>query len=91
MYTVIYKIQGIGLQRRIYCKIGLLQSIIEAPVLALSATVTKEVKRDIDRVLGLSNNTVLIATLPDRYNIHAYYRDSHKSNMNKHIFINIYI
>ncbi|XP_062605789.1 probable ATP-dependent DNA helicase RecS, partial [Saccostrea cucullata] len=55
--------------REDYCKIGLLQSIIEAPVLALSATVTKEIKKDIDNVLGLSSNTVVIATLPDRPNI----------------------
>lgn len=51
----------------------------------------KEVKRDIDRVLGFFNNIVLIVILLDRYNIYVYYRDSYKSNMNKYIFINIYI
>ncbi|CAC5398329.1 recQ [Mytilus coruscus] len=53
-----------------YGKVGLLQSIIEAPVLVLSATIRNDIRKDIDRALGLQqHSTKVVATLPDRSNI----------------------
>ncbi|XP_076094771.1 ATP-dependent DNA helicase RecQ-like [Mytilus galloprovincialis] len=53
-----------------YGKVGLLQCIIEAPVLVLSATITNDIRKDIDRALGLQqHSTTVVATLPDRSNI----------------------
>ncbi|KAL5011615.1 hypothetical protein ScPMuIL_010166 [Solemya velum] len=53
--------------REDYQKVGILQSLLEAPVLALTATATKEIHKDITRVLGLHEDTKVLATLPDRY------------------------
>ncbi|KAL5007298.1 hypothetical protein ScPMuIL_016104 [Solemya velum] len=55
--------------REDYQKVGILQSLLEAPVLALTATATKEIHKDITRVLGLHEDTKVLATLPDRPNI----------------------
>ncbi|KAL5015243.1 hypothetical protein ScPMuIL_009513 [Solemya velum] len=55
--------------REDYQKVGILQSLLEAPVLALTATATKEIHKDITRVLGLHEDTKVLATLPDRFGI----------------------
>lgn len=60
--------------REDYQKVGVLQSIFEVPVLAITATVTKEIQRDVNRVLGLHDDTKVVATLPDRYIILIFIR-----------------
>ncbi|KAJ8314292.1 hypothetical protein KUTeg_008853 [Tegillarca granosa] len=51
--------------REEYRKVGVLQSILDCPVLSLTATATKEIKDDIASALGLTDFKV-ISTLPNR-------------------------
>ncbi|KAK3611121.1 hypothetical protein CHS0354_007380 [Potamilus streckersoni] len=56
--------------REEYLKVGILQSITECPVLTLTATATTEIKNDIARTLGLTNDKLnVVSVLPDRPNI----------------------
>lgn len=38
-----------------YRKVGILQSILDVPVLTLSATCTNAIKADIEKTLGMTN------------------------------------
>lgn len=51
-----------------YKKVAVLQSLLEVPNLALTATATKPIQQDIYTTLGFqTENVVIVAALPNRY------------------------
>jgi hypothetical protein len=61
----LFFIRGLDL-RPDYQKVGILQSILDSPVLALSATITSSIRKYIDRVLGLHpTETSVVAVVPN--------------------------
>ena len=58
-------------------ELGLLRSIIQAPVVALSATVTEAIRADIFRYLVLDESTTdIVSVIPDR----LYFQLTHIKN-----------
>lgn len=49
-----------------YRKVSTLQSWLSAPTLVLTATATEKIQSDLFEVLGLSDDTEVVAALPDR-------------------------
>ena len=66
IYFILFFIRGLDF-RPDYQKVGILQSILDSPVLALSAAITSSIRKYIDRVLGLQpTETCVVAVVPNR-------------------------
>lgn len=61
----IVKFRGLDF-RPDYRKISTLQSWLSAPTIVLTATATEKIQSDVFEVLGLSEETEVVAALPDR-------------------------
>ena len=57
-----------------YRDVGQLTSCTEAPILAATATATKEIQQDISSVLHLSPMTVMVFQIPERKNIFIHFK-----------------
>ena len=53
--------------RRTYRRVGELVSCISCPTVCLSATITKEIDRDLRQVLALDESSVGVAQQPDMF------------------------
>lgn len=52
--------------RKDYRKVGELSSIIRCPTLCLSATITTDIKTDVNNLMALSDDVHVLAKRPDR-------------------------